>query len=211
MGRWPLDARERLEQAALDLFAENGYSETTVAQIAERAGLNRATFFRHFTDKQEVLFGGEQVLSELFETAIRTAPDGLSPVDCIARAFGATDDVLTDEQFPKAVQRAAIAGTTAEVRERALLKNARIVQAIAGALVDRGTDPLSARLTAEVAMVAFTTALSRWLERKRFSSFAAHATAAWADVQDRLARQAGDYGRESSERAVSSRPTAASI
>ena len=61
MSRWAPDARERLETAALDLFAENGYEETTVAQIADRAGLNRATFFRHFADKREVLFGGEDV------------------------------------------------------------------------------------------------------------------------------------------------------
>ena len=45
MARWAPDARERLEAAALDLFVENGYEQTTVAQVAERAGLNRATFF----------------------------------------------------------------------------------------------------------------------------------------------------------------------
>ena len=75
MSRWAPNARERLEDAALDLFVENGYEETTVAQIADRAGMNRATFFRHFADKREVLFGGEDVLTGLFADGIRADPD----------------------------------------------------------------------------------------------------------------------------------------
>jgi AcrR family transcriptional regulator len=76
VSRWAPDARERLEAAALDLFVENGYEETTVAQIADRAGLNRATFFRYFTDKREVLFGGEDVLAGLLAEGIRAAFPG---------------------------------------------------------------------------------------------------------------------------------------
>src|SRR5260370_1400160 len=79
MSRWPPDARERLETAALDLFVDNGYEETTVAQIADRAGMNRATFFRHFADKREVLFGGEDVLAGLSADATRAAPPGAPP------------------------------------------------------------------------------------------------------------------------------------
>ncbi len=87
MGRWAPNARERLETAALDLFAENGYEETTVAQIADRAALNRATFFRHFADKREVLFGGEDVLAGLFADAIRAAPQmRRSPSACRRRS-----------------------------------------------------------------------------------------------------------------------------
>jgi AcrR family transcriptional regulator len=186
VGRWPPDSRERLEQAALDLFGRHGYSETTVAEIAEHAGLNRATFFRYFSDKQEVLFGGEQVLSELFEHSVRAAPAGLSTAEYIERALRAAQSVLTAEQFPKAAQRAAIAAANPEVRERALMKNARMVQVIANALADRGVDALDARLAAEAAMVAFTTALGRWLAKQRFTPFAGYATRAWADVRESL-------------------------
>src|ERR1700754_1569668 len=86
VSRWAPDARERLETAALDLFVENGYEQTTVAQIADRAGLNRATFFRHFTDKREVLFGGEDVLAGLFADAIGAASPDATLAGCLLAA-----------------------------------------------------------------------------------------------------------------------------
>src|SRR5664280_2116263 len=89
MSRWAPDARERLETAALDLFVENGYEETTVAQIADRAGLNRATFFRHFSDKREVLFGGEDMLAGLFADAIRAASPDATLTEYLRAAFAA--------------------------------------------------------------------------------------------------------------------------
>src|SRR5260370_24353495 len=95
MSRWPPDARERLETAALDLFVDNGYGETTVGQIADRAGLNRATFFRHFADKREVLFGGEHVLAELFADGIRAASPDATLTECLQAALAAPDDAIT--------------------------------------------------------------------------------------------------------------------
>src|ERR1700712_466964 len=97
VSRWAPDARERLETAALDLFAENGYEATTVAQIADRAGLNRATFFRHFADKREVLFGGEDLLAGLFADAIRVAPPGATLTGCLQAALAAAGAVMTPQ------------------------------------------------------------------------------------------------------------------
>src|SRR3954468_20947715 len=61
MARWRTDARERLQQAALELFAEQGFAATTVPAITARAGLTTRTFFRYFADKREVLFADEAV------------------------------------------------------------------------------------------------------------------------------------------------------
>ena len=69
MARWEPNARERLERAALALFTERGFDATTVAEIADRAGLTKSTFFRHFADKREVLFGGQDLLVQLFSDA----------------------------------------------------------------------------------------------------------------------------------------------
>src|ERR1035438_10514887 len=101
MSRWPPNARERLESAALDLFVENGYEENTVAQIADRAGMNRATFFRHFADKREVLFGGEDVLAGLFADAISAAPAGATLSECLHAALAATGAAMTTHQRAK--------------------------------------------------------------------------------------------------------------
>ena len=102
MARAAPNARERLETAALDLFVENGYEETTVAQIADRAGLNRATFFRHFADKREVLFGGEDVLAGLFGDAIRDASPDATLIECLQAAFAVERWMKAndDEPFP---------------------------------------------------------------------------------------------------------------
>ncbi len=79
MGRWEPDSRQRLEEAALALFGEQGFDNTSVAQIAERAGLTERTFFRHFTDKREVLFSGAKALQDLFVSAVANAPQGATP------------------------------------------------------------------------------------------------------------------------------------
>src|SRR6202161_1580890 len=105
VSRWAPNARERLETAALDMFAQNGYEETTVAQIADRAGLNRATFFRHFADKREVLFGGEDVLAGLFADAIRAASPDATLTECLQAAVADAGAALTPHQAAKAGQR----------------------------------------------------------------------------------------------------------
>ena len=86
MGRWEPNAGERLERAALALFTERGYEATTVADIADRAGLSKSTFFRYFADKREVLFGAPNMLAERFCDAILVAPPAATPIDCIAAA-----------------------------------------------------------------------------------------------------------------------------
>ena len=191
MSRWAPDARERLETAALDLFVENGYDETTVAQIADRAGLNRATFFRHFADKREVLFGGEDVLAGLFAEGIRaTAPDA-TLAECLRSAFAAAEVAMTPRQRAKAAQRVQVLRANAEVQERGLLKHARIARSISTALVDRGVDELTARLGAEVGLLAFAIGVERWLGSDHGEPFPVHAVAALSDLQARAAGLGG--------------------
>ena len=84
MGRWEPNARERLAKAALELYSERGYEQTTVAEIAQRAGLTERTFFRHYADKREVLFDGSSALQELFVNAVAEAPPSAAPIDAVA-------------------------------------------------------------------------------------------------------------------------------
>jgi AcrR family transcriptional regulator len=187
VSRWAPNARERLETAALDLFVENGYEETTVAQIADRAGLNRATFFRHFADKREVLFGGEDVLAGLFADAIRAASPDATLTECLQAAFAAAEVAMTPQQRAKAAPRVLVVAANSELQERGLLKHARIARSINAALRERGVDELTARLGAEVGMLAFTIAVERWMEPDNDEPFPLHAAAALSDLRVRAA------------------------
>jgi AcrR family transcriptional regulator len=183
MARWEPNARERLERAALALFVENGYDATTVAEIADRAGLTKSTFFRHFTDKREVLFGGQDMLTQLFGDAIRTAPPAATTVDCLAAALESAAVAFTPDRHDLAPQRRAVIAANSELQERELLKRARFASAMADALRARGAGDVPARLAAEVGVLAFSTAYARWAAPENRQPFTEIARAALDDLQ----------------------------
>ncbi|WP_113702939.1 TetR/AcrR family transcriptional regulator [Nonomuraea lactucae] len=183
MGRWEPNARERLERAALALFVERGYDATTVAEIADRAGLTKSTFFRHFADKREVMFGGPDALAELFSDAIRTAPPSTAIAGCLAAALESVAAAFTPDRHDLAGQRRTLIATSSELRERELLKLARLGSAMADALRARGADDTTARLAAEVGVLAFSTAFARWAAPENRQPFIEIAHAALRDLQ----------------------------
>jgi AcrR family transcriptional regulator len=185
MGRWEPNARERLERAALALFVERGYDDTTVAEIADRAGLTKSTFFRHFADKREVLFGGQDMLASLFSDAISAAPSSATTVDCLAAALESATAAFTPERHDLAPQRRAVIAANSELQERELLKRARFAAAIAEALRLRGADDTTARLAAEMGALAFSTAYARWAAPENRQPFIEIARAALRDLQAR--------------------------
>jgi AcrR family transcriptional regulator len=154
-------ARARLREAALELYRDQGYDQTTTAQIAKRAGVTERTYFRHFADKREVLFDGEAELRAILVDAIAAAPADQAPLPVLVRAFSATVPLLVANR-PIAERRAAIIAVTPALRERAYAKAAALSDAIADALAQRGTPPPTARLAARVAMAAFERASERW-------------------------------------------------
>jgi AcrR family transcriptional regulator len=161
MSRWEPNARGRLEQAALELYIERGFEQTTVAEIAKRAGLTERTFFRHFADKREVLFWGQSALQELLVSTVASAPDSAAPIDAVAAALE-TAGVLLQERRESARQRQAVITANAELRERELIKLASLASAIADALRRRGVSDLAASLTAEAGIAVFKIAFERW-------------------------------------------------
>jgi AcrR family transcriptional regulator len=164
VARWEPDARGRLERAALALYGENGFENTTVAQIAERAGLTERTFFRHFADKREVLFGGGSALQEMIVTVVADAPDSLAPIDAVAVGLEAAGErFFVHERRGLSRQRQAVIASNPELQERELTKLAALSTAIADALRRRGVDRPTAGLTAEIAIAVFRTAFERWI------------------------------------------------
>jgi AcrR family transcriptional regulator len=167
MARWQPGARERLVVAAVDLFTEQGYDATTVAQIAERAGVTRSTFFRYFPDKREILVAGQQTLSELLAEGIADAPAGASPLEAIAsglqRVSGAMG-LMNRELGPR--MKAAVAAN-AELQERDALKRVGLAAAMATALTARGVPDATAELAAELGVLAFKRGYTEWSESDR--------------------------------------------
>ena len=162
MGRWEPNARGRLAQAALELYAERGFEQTTVAEIAGRAGLTERTFFRHFADKREVLFWGQDALRELLVSAVAAAPDSLAPIDAVAAALEAAGAVLQQRREYSRRRQAVIAANPG-LQERELIKLASLASALAGALRQRGVADPAASLTAEAGIAVFKITFERWV------------------------------------------------
>jgi AcrR family transcriptional regulator len=162
MGRWQPDARGRLAKAAMTLYAEHGFEQTTVAEIAARAGLTERTFFRHFADKREVLFYGMEMLRDLLTRAVAGAPASATPMDAVGAALEAAGALL--QENPDRVRlRDAIVSGHPDLRERELIKLAAFASAMAGALRDRGVAEPAASLAAETGVGVFKVAFARWV------------------------------------------------
>ena len=161
MSRWEPGARGRLEQAAMELFLERGFEQTTVTEIASRAGLTQRTFFRHFADKREVLFGGSGALQELLLHALASAPESAAPIDAVAAALEAASAGL-QERREYSRQRQAVIAANQELQERELIKLASLSAALADALRQRGVTDPAASLAAEAGIAVFRIAIERW-------------------------------------------------
>ncbi len=162
MVRWEPGSRGRLQEAALSLYGERGFENTTVAEIAERAGLTERTFFRHFVDKREVLFSGAAALQELLVNGVANAPDSAAPIDAAIAALEEAGAVF-QEHREGALRRQAIITANAELRERELIKLATLATALADALRRRGVKDPAASLTGEAAIAIFKIAFERWV------------------------------------------------
>ncbi|WP_028921502.1 TetR family transcriptional regulator [Pseudonocardia acaciae] len=162
MGRWEPNARGRLEQAALELYGERGFDQTTVADIADRAGLTERTFFRHFADKREVLFHGQNALRDACVAAIAEAPDSAAPIDAVASALDAFAAALEGRR-EHARRRQAVIAANPGLQERELLKLATLAAAMSEALSRRGVPEHAASLAAETGIGVFKIAFARWI------------------------------------------------
>jgi len=185
MARWEPGAKQRLVVAAVELFIDQGYDATTVAQIAERAGLTKSTFFRHFADKRELLVAGQETLSRLLAEGIAEAPAGATPLEAVAAGLERASSEMgpaNRELGPRL--KAAIAANT-ELQERDALKSIGLAAAMTAALVARGVPEATAQLAAELGVLAFKRGYTEWSEGDRDddSGLAQHALAALQELR----------------------------
>jgi AcrR family transcriptional regulator len=162
MGRWEPGASGRLREAAMELYVERGYEQTTVAEIAERAGLTARTFFRYFTDKREVLFAGSAELQESLVSALEAAPASASAMEAIGAALDVAGTML-GQHHDYSRQRQSVIAANQELRERELVKMSTLAVALAEGLRRRGVPDPNASLAAEAGIAVFRVAFERWV------------------------------------------------
>lgn len=148
--------------AAVDLFAEQGYEATTVNEIAERAGLTKTTFFRHFSEKREVLFAGQDLHNRIAAEAIAGAPGTAAPLEMVAAAIDALSATFTDERREFSARLQTVMAANSELQERAAFKRTSLAAAMTEALRQRGAPALAASLAADLGVRAFHEAYDRW-------------------------------------------------
>ena len=171
MSRWEPDARGRLQQAAIELYTERGFEQTTVAEIAERAGLTERTFFRHFADKREVLFDRSNALLELFVESTANAPADASPIEAVTAALLSAADMF-ESRRPWSTERQKVIVANPSLQERELIKMAGLGIAVAATLRNRGVKEPNASLAAEAGIAVFRVTFERWVADDNILPFA---------------------------------------
>ncbi|SMB81129.1 TetR/AcrR family transcriptional regulator [Deinococcus hopiensis] len=189
MARWEGGAQDRLERAALALFLEQGFAETTVPQIAAQAGLTTRTFFRHFADKREVLFAGDDAVPALVQRFMAQVPPDVRPVPLILSQLAPFAETVFGHRRDVLMLRHRIISLDQGLEERKLQKMATLRAAIVNGFMHRHTDELTAGLAADLAMMVLGTALTRWLtldESTPLSAVVAQVLAAFRQLASEL-------------------------
>jgi AcrR family transcriptional regulator len=184
MARWEPGARERLQAAALELFATRGYEQTTAAEIAESVGLTERTFFRHFSDKREVLFYGQEEFLQVFIDGVQAAPPGASPLEVIAAALHAATSFFPDDRRPYSRMRQSVIDKNPALQERELHKMAGLATTVAEALHARGIGEPAATLAAESGATVFGIAFAQWIREGETRSLADIASGVLRELQN---------------------------
>lgn len=171
MARWEPGTRDRLQQAALELFAEHGYDGVTVKEISDRAGLTERTFFRYFADKREVLFLGNEQFQETFRSAAANCPAG-EPLTVVLAGLRGAEALFPDDRRAWARARHEVVSTNLALQERELLKMSSLTVTLAQVLIDRDVDRRSADLAAELGVTLFRATFTAWIAPGERRSFA---------------------------------------
>ncbi|MCV7371919.1 TetR family transcriptional regulator [Mycolicibacterium arabiense] len=171
MVRWVPGTPDRLQHAALELFAARGYEQTTAAEIAQAVGLTERTFFRHFSDKREVLFHGQQSLTDAFVAGVAEAPQTASPIEFGLSALRSASGFFPDDRRPYSRMRQTVIDANPALQEREAHKLVRLGRALVDALTARGVDDLTADVVAQLSVMAFGIAIARWIRTDEDRSF----------------------------------------
>ncbi|MFE7508061.1 TetR/AcrR family transcriptional regulator [Promicromonospora sp. NPDC057488] len=184
MVRWQPGTSERLQAAALDLFASNGYEQTTAAEIAQSVGLTERTFFRHFSDKREVLFHGQELLVEAFLAGVAAAPDDATPMELVGAALESAAPFFPAERRDHSRLRQTVIDQNPALQERERHKMSVLATTLRDALRARGSAEPAATLAAESAATVFGVSFTQWIAPGEERSIVEIERAVLAELRD---------------------------
>lgn len=159
-------AAEEILRTALRLFTEQGYDETTIAQIAREAGVSQRTLFRYFGAKEDLIGGTEERFVSLLTETVREQPGDVGPWDALRAALKAALAIHTSPD--QALERFRLVHNTESLRAAYLGKRARCQEELLPLLEARpapsGMGRGQARAIIATAFACFDAATATWLE-----------------------------------------------
>ncbi|GAA2687190.1 MULTISPECIES: TetR family transcriptional regulator [Actinosynnema] len=187
MARWKPGTADRMQKAALELFATRGFDQTTAQEIAQAVGLTERTFFRHFSDKREVLFHRQDEFADAFRAGVARSPADAPPIEVIASALRSSADFFPDDLRPWSRRRHEVISGCPALREREQHKLVVLAGVLADELRARGVDATRATLAARTGVAVFQTAFELWLAEGEERALDAIAVRVLADLREVLA------------------------
>ncbi|WP_066039033.1 TetR/AcrR family transcriptional regulator [Herbiconiux solani] len=164
-GRPRASSKAMLEEAASELFLENGYARTTIEQITQRAGVSRNTFFNYFSAKSDLLWIElDASLTALTDALVATPPE-TPPLDAVERALLVTARGFSAQRAPLVLTQYEVMGIDGELKAAGLARALAHADAIELFLSTRLAGPdaaLTARAVALAVVGAAAAAVGRW-------------------------------------------------
>ena len=159
--------RARITEIALDLFAEHGFAQVTVDQIAAAAGMSGRTFHRYFPAKEDVVVGEPEQWGEFVRDTFAARPADEPVWDSLLAAFEAFNGFLAEsgrDQRGKVAMRILV--STASLRARNLEKHQlwgrMLVPLVAARLPDDDHTALRAEIIVQAALACLDVAFTTW-------------------------------------------------
>ena len=156
--------RDTIFEAAVDLFAARGFDDTTVEEVAQAAGVSRASFFRYFSSKDDLLAQNVVKYGLALTEAIKTCPPSLAPLDTVRETILSVAKLTVNH--PRTRQVIDIAQRSASATQAHMARMIEVEERVAIAFAERfgspSKDDLEPRMLANLTVLIMNLAIMSW-------------------------------------------------
>lgn len=156
--------RDAIFDAAIDLFAANGFDETTVEEVAKAAGISRRSFFRYFANKDDLLAQSVLNYGAVLAEAIEACPSDLSPLEVVRETISTGVKHVAAQPRTRQIIEIAIRSPAAKRSHlsRMIEVEDRLAEAFAGRLKSSSRDAMKPRLLAGLTLAVMNSTIGAW-------------------------------------------------